>query len=93
MYSTAKNNANELHTKYKNSVEPEWVLQYRADVIVEEKAMHRHNDNMKVLRNMCYLMWTANMVHTWRVAPETTIILGTDVDDEKVGIKISIPLD
>ncbi|HIA90940.1 MAG TPA: hypothetical protein EYO13_01510 [Candidatus Marinimicrobia bacterium] len=93
MYSTAKNNANELHTKYKNSVEPEWVLQYRADVIVEEKAMHRHNDNMKVLRNMCYLMWTANMVHTWRVAPETTIILGTDVDDEKVGINISIPLD
>jgi hypothetical protein len=92
-YNTAKNNANKLYSRYKDTDEPEWVLQYRSDVLIEEKAMHRHNNNLKVLRNMCYLVWTANMVHTWKVAPETTIILGADVDDNKVGINISIPLD
>lgn len=92
-YSTAKNNADNLYTKYKDSDEPEWVLQYRTEVVFEKKAMHRHNNNMKVLRNISYLLWTVNMIHTWRVAPETTIILGTDIDDEKVGVNISIPLD
>ena len=92
-YNTAKNNADNLYSKYKDTDEPEWILEYRSEVLIEEKAMHRHNNNLKVLRNMCYLVWTANMVHTWKVAPETTIILGTDVDDDKVGINISIPLD
>lgn len=92
-YNTAKNIADELYTKYNDSDDPELILKYRADVLIEEKTMNRHNDNLKILRNMCYLVWTVNMVHTWQVAPETTIILGADVDDEKIGINISIPLD
>ncbi len=92
-YSTAKNNANTLYGKYQDTSEPEWVLQYRSDIIVEERNMHRHNNNLKALRNFGYLLWTANMIHTWRVAPETTIILGTDVDEDEVGVSISIPLD
>lgn len=92
-YSTAKDNANALYAKYQESSEPEWILQYRADIIIEEKAIHKHNNNLKALRNFGYLLWTINMVHTWRVAPETTIILGTDVEEDKVGVNISIPLD
>lgn len=92
-YTTAKDNANALYAKYQESNEPEWVLQYRSDILVEEKAMHKHNNNLKALRNIGYLLWTANMIHTWNVAPETTIILGTDVDEDNVGINISIPLD
>ena len=92
-YSSAKSSADDLYSKYEETDEPEWVLQYSSDIKNEEKIMKFHNDNMKVIRTACYLIWTINMIHTWQVAPETTVILGTDVDDEKIGLNISIPLD
>ena len=97
-YRTSNNAADRLYMEYGSSTTPEDLINYRPKIQRYAKRMDRANRNMRIIKNLSFVYWFGNMIHTWQVAPRkievepSSILLTIDPLIQEVGFKFSIAI-
>ena len=84
--------------EYGSSTTPEDLINYRPKIQRYAKRMDRANRNMRIIKNLSFVYWFGNMIHTWQVAPRkievepSSILLTMDPLIQEVGFKFSIAI-
>ncbi len=97
-YKTAYDDYNDYHTSYTNATDPVLIAHYKTQSQNSHENLEFAMDDMKTMASIAGVVWIANAVHAYVVAPyiaynELPLQLAYDQNTDQFKLSVSIPLD